>query len=150
MQIIFTKSNSILSKIIRSITKEDVSHTALLVDDKWVIHSNLLGVRIDYLYNFVTHCQIVDTVELPNNNFPLYKTLRKKQGSLYDFGAFLFLGLVLILRRFFPRFVQKRNLWQTTGMFLCTEWCTEIVDGKENSMLTPGQLRTLLQETYNG
>jgi hypothetical protein len=78
---------------------------------------------------------IIESVELPDNLEKVINLLAKYDGNFYDFGALFYLGL----RSLFP-FLPKANLWQTTGMFLCTEWITEVVDGKENSMITPHQL----------
>jgi len=132
MKVLFTSSNSPLSRLIRKITGEQVSHCALRVYD-CVIHSNLLGVHMEPFESF--NSSIIESVELPDNLEKVINLLAKYDGNFYDFGALFYLGL----RSLFP-FLPKANLWQTTGMFLCTEWITEVVDGKENSMITPHQL----------
>lgn len=60
---------------------------------------------------------------------------------MYDFGALFYLAL----RVLFP-WLPKKNLWQTSGMFLCTEWVTEVLEGEEDSMITPYKLFLRLKE----
>ena len=52
-------------------------------------------------------------------------------GHPYDFGALFYLAA----RRVCP-WLPKKNLWQCSGMFLCTEWVTRYLDGAEDSMKT--------------
>jgi len=63
------------------------------------------------------------------------------EGSMYDYGAFLYIGLKCLLP-----FLPKINLWQTTGMFLCTEWVQEVLGREIDSMITPYKLYELLSQ----
>ena len=66
MKISFTKNNSILSKLIRWVFDEPASHVIFSFDDdKWIIHSNLIGVNIRYYSAFMKSgsTKIVDTLE---------------------------------------------------------------------------------------
>ena len=135
MEILFTTTTSVLSNLIRRITKEPVSHCAIKIGE-FVVHSNLLGVRIDPYSKFIKKSKVVFQLSATTNNGLVHKTLEKYHGRPYDFFALLFLGL----RYIFPKLMPKQNLWETTGMFICTEFITQVVDGKEDHLITPYQL----------
>lgn len=136
MHIFFTRSKTPGSWLIRRVTGEDVSHCAACVG-KTVIHSTFEGLKIVSLEEFRALNEIVYSVHLPFT--PIRVDL--PQSSKYDFGAFFYLGLRLL----FP-FLPKKNLWQMTGMYLCTEFVSYLVSGKERSELTPKQLYHLLKK----
>ena len=144
MQILFTTSNSILSRLIRWSTGEPVSHCAISCGG-WVIHSNLFGVHVELPQTFSSHSQIIYSVDVPYSQDKLMTTLSKYDQAGYDFGALLYLGLQAILP-----FLPRKNLWQTTGMFLCTEWITEVLYGGEDHMITPYELYLRLSEREQG
>ena len=141
MQILFTRSNTILSKTICAITKEPVSHCALKVGP-FVIHSNLLGVRIVPYNVFASSHEIVYNINKIELNESIKTVLKECYGKPYDIGALIYLGL----RFLFPQLMPKQNLWQTTGMFLCTEFITKMIDMKEDSLITPYKLYLKLTE----
>lgn len=134
MQILFTTSNTLLSRAIRRQSGEPVSHCAIEFGG-WVIHSNLRGVNVEPLAVFASHSQIVYSVEIPFDLDRFMGTLSQCWGTGYDFGALLYLGARTVLP-----FLPKRNLWQCNGMFLCVEFITEILYGREESTMTPYQL----------
>lgn len=146
MKILFTKSQSPLSKAIRAITDEPVSHVALSFSFggfSLVVHSNLLGLHLESQGKFLQHAEIVHTLKLkiPEDSGPKLKELLEKyEYSLYDFGALFFIGISLFLRSKFRIPLPKSNLWQSSGMFLCTEWATQYIDGTSDSMITPYKL----------
>lgn len=140
MEIIFTKNNTVLSRLIRYLTKEPVSHCAIR-DTDYIIHSNLLGINISRLEDF--HSEVLYSVEIPYDPEKLATSVEKYEGRMYDFGALLYLGLRCIFKG-----LPKQNLWQCSGMFLCTEWVTQVLDGKEVSDITPYQLYLELKEKY--
>lgn len=134
MRILFTKSNSLFSRIIRKVTGEPVSHCAI-ASNGYVIHSNLQGVIIETEDYFEAHSQIVYSVEIEDCMDRVTKLLATESHAMYDIGAILYLGV----RYLFP-WLPKKNLWQSSGMYLCTEWVTTVVNEKTDSMITPYQL----------
>lgn len=150
IEIAFTYSNKWFSKTIRNITKEDISHVVIIIDNTWVLHSNLLGVQVQHIDHFLKSSFIRDRIKIDRDEKEVIATFAKYEGSGYDIGAMLFLGISIKMRATFPKFTPKQNLWQTTGMFLCTEFLSSIIEQKENGMLTPGQLRTNLKGLSNG
>jgi len=137
MYLLFTRSNSIMSRLIRSVTGEPVSHVAVSYGDL-VIHSNLLGVRQEFLSTFTKHSTVVYSLEV-SGNIDVWEKLKQYEGSTYDFGALFYLLLlhVPVIRSILP---SNKNLWQSTSMFLCTEWAITVTDGEEDSVITPYQL----------
>ena len=146
MKIIFTRSDKKFSKMIIDITEEPVSHCAILIDNAWVIHSNLLGVHVEHISTFTKASHILYSVDVPD--MPVDKILSNCSYGTYDYGAFIFLGGSLLLRKYFKNIMPKQNLWQTTGMFLCTEWITKNLADKEDGMITPYQLYLKLLDKY--
>lgn len=159
MRILFTKSDTILSKLIRNVTEEPISHCALEFNFsscyRYVVHSNIKGLHKEPLCSFKETSEVVFALERKENNFfqdvndfwKLQRLLEKYPKAPYDFGAFLFLGASLFLRDRLNLPLPKSNLWQSSGMFLCTEWVSEFVNEKDDSMVTPYQLYLEIKDT---
>ncbi len=141
MEILFTTTDFISSELIREVTGEPVSHCAIKYND-FVIHSNFKGVVIEPYSYFLEKNEIKYKIDIPDNLSRLKHITDLYYGKLYDFGALFYLGFRLILPDLFP----KKNLWQATGMFLCTEFITEFIDEKEDSLITPYKLYLRLKE----
>ncbi len=140
MRILFTKSDSILSKVIRAVTKEPVSHCAIECSG-WIIHSNLYGVHVELPQNFLNHSEIMYSVEIPFDPNKVMATLAKDEFKFWDIGAALYIGL----RCWLP-FLPKKNLWQSSDMYLCTEWVMDALEEVPDPMITPYQLYLKLKE----
>ena len=145
MEVLFTRNSSLMSRLIRSVTREEVSHCGILVGD-YVIHSNLLGVQCELLSDFEDKSEIVYRVSLEEPKDLTDRLVRVFQlrGRFYDFGALLFVGISLLLRSKLGIPLPKSNLWANTGMYLCTELVTDIVYAREDAMLTPSGLYSKL------
>lgn len=134
MEILFTRNSMPLSRLIRYVTGEPVSHCALLWDGLVVTHMTLEGFRVTAYGSFADGQEIIYRV--PVEQTMLTGDFFKKYGrARYDYGALLYLGLRAVLP-----FLPKANLWQTTGMFLCTEFVTQSLYGEEDSLITPYKL----------
>src|SRR5690606_29383593 len=107
-------------------TREPVSHVAIEVYRSFIIHSNLKGVSIDWGDNFRKSNRILFELESVTRMDHLNKlnNLMDNVDSNYDYGALLYLGLKLLLKKVGIN-LPKKNLWQTTGMYMCTEWVTK-------------------------
>jgi hypothetical protein len=152
MNILFTKGDSSLSQLICYVTDEPVSHVAL--DFGWfIVHSNLRGLHLTWGPSFRARTEVVFVLERTDVSDNLLdmnrldRLLTKYEFSWYDFGALLFLGLSFAARKYLKLPLPKSNLWQTSGMFLCTEWATDYLTGKENSLITPYKLYRELKST---
>lgn len=145
MIILFTRNNTVLSRIIRGITGEEVSHCAICISD-YVIHINLLGLQVQHVVDFSQNNIVVDSIPIhgpaPADIAELLEKLVGNGRMGYDYLGLLYLGLRYLL----PGLVPKQNLWQVSGMFLCTEFVTNFLDGREASTTTPGQLALYLKD----
>jgi hypothetical protein len=145
IQLLFTTSDKPLSRVIRWATGECCSHVAILVSEEhWglsVVHANWKGVHVEPLNTFLDENKIIHSVDIPENIGNLRRLqgiLRKRQGSMYDLGALLFVGIALFCRKALGlRKWPKQNLWQVTGMYMCTEFVTEYLYGSADAMITP-------------
>jgi hypothetical protein len=135
MEVLFTKSDKLMSQIITGVTHEPVSHCAIHYAGI-VAHSSVNGVELVPYSIFKRDYNIVLRVELDTRPGKLLDTLDRTWGHGYDIPALLFLGL----RYLAPCFVPKQNLWAVSGMYICTEFVTDVVDQKVDSMCTPYQL----------
>lgn len=133
------------SKLVQKVLGEEASHIALRVG-RFVIHSNIRGLHIEPLSHFLVNNKIADRISIKADKVLLEKLLDERWGSCYDYGAFLFMGLSFLARRYLRLPLPKRNLWQTSGMYLCTGWVSKYYFGRELEMLTPLGLVNLVRE----
>lgn len=149
MTIAFTKSSSILSKLIRWCFDEPVSHVVFVFDSKFVIHSNLLGVQFNWLKTFKKHNEIIIKkdfeLSLDKEEEVYQGLLEKHDQEVYDFRAFLYFGYRALCYKFFKTPMPKTNKRNGSG-YLCTEmygtlpeWLVPKID-KDLSITTPYQL----------
>lgn len=124
MKILFTRGSSIFSHYIRKGTGEPVSHVAFSFDDKFVIHSNLLGVHLQWHKSFLSSCQVVAYAQydfcLPDEEEIFQGILDAYDGSAYDFGALLYFSKRMLEYRLFDRPLPPKNKWGSDRAFLCT------------------------------
>jgi len=144
--IVASKGSSWWSRLICwTLGNEPVSHISIL-HTPYVYHSDLLGVRRERRANYFARQVTTHVLRVPEF-VDIELKYREHQHSWYDIGACLFLGLSFLARRYMKVPLPKSNLWQTTGMFMCTEWVTEGL-GEVDSMITPWQLFKKLEEVY--
>lgn len=133
MIIIFTTSKYPTSWIIRKLTGDECSHCAVYIPEtNEVIHVNFLGLQVEPLDKFKKTNSIKHIVNIDGPIKSKQDLVNKYKDVKYDFLGLLYSGLRIIFR-----FMPKVNLWQTTGMLLCTEFITEIVSEEEDSLITP-------------
>lgn len=138
LQLYFTKSNKIGSKIIRWVTGEPCSHVAIQINDYFVAHMTLGGFRIEHIEQFSEHLTIVSRIALDYPHEILMQQLGAYRSPGYDFKAILWLGCALLMRRLTGyRFNIKRNPWQDPHRFDCTEFATWLLDKRSDSVITP-------------
>lgn len=144
MSVLVTYGQNPLSWLIRKLTKEPASHIAIRWDD-WVLHSNLKGVQWTPYSEF--KATVLDEIPIPEELPRLLAfSARHVDHGRYDFGGLLYCGLRLSLRHIGIR-LPKKNLWQMTGMFACTELVSEYQYGVEDANITPTKLGEKLRNT---
>lgn len=134
VKILFTTSVWPTSSLIRWVTGDDCSHCVLYQDGE-VIHSSFKGVVRQPVREFLKTNKVLHAVGVKGLDIDLKVLEEKYKDSGYDYGALFYLAL----RAAFP-LVPKVNLWQTSGMFLCTEFLTHVIKEEEDSLITPHQL----------
>lgn len=139
MKILFTKSNNIVSKIIRYVLNEPVSHVVLQFENGMIIHSDFLGVSIQWqkeyfsrkikneaLYSIEYNCEVSDE--------ELIKIIMDSVASKpYDFKAVSYFTLCSLLHKFTGIRIT-RNEWNNKNEYICTEM-VELLPGKIQSVL---------------
>jgi hypothetical protein len=141
--VLFTRNNLIESKLIRAVTGEEVSHCAILLNNTGVIHATSTGSAVIPFSEFKKVHTLVHFVAIPKDAAIRVDFAKDKS---YDWGAFLYLGLHFILRKVGIR-LPKKDLWQTSGMYLCTELVSKALLAKETE-LTPMGLYHKLRSIY--
>lgn len=153
MEILFTSRPSMpVSKLILELTGESVSHTVIRNGD-FIYQSSFAGVEQvqaeDFLSKYTVGCTIRPSDDRLNEDLVerLIERVVALKGALYDFPGLLYLGLRYSLFSAFKCKLPKKNLWQLSGMYLCTEFVEDIIDIKSDSMITPHKLYLKLKES---
>lgn len=149
VSVLFTsRVNSWATHLIMWATGEPFSHVAIRYGD-FVVHSTFKGgLNVESYYHFIKNNSIYDEIEVSGDANTLLQLLGEHEKSTYDIGAFFFLGLSLLARKYLKIPLPKSNLWQATGMFLCSGWVTKYLNQKENDMATPGDIYNALGGPY--
>lgn len=146
MDTLFTiKPGAPLSKMILKLTGDPVSHTAIH-HQGYVYHSNYKGVNRVPLKEFTDEYIIKLCLRPTDERFDdmmvsrLIRRFPLLGGTLYDIPALAYMGARFFLKDVFGISIPKKNLWQVSGMYLCTEFVTDITSEEVDSELTPYQL----------
>lgn len=119
-----TKNHSILSKLIRELTGEPASHCILIIDNKMVFHTNLIGPHPEWLASFLETNEVVDhaTFELSLEQEEQIWTnvIQSGRKRKYDISALFSTGLKLILKKIGID-VDVSNM-QSNVKDHCVEW----------------------------
>lgn len=154
MRVLFTRSNLLGSKIIRSLTGEDISHVALEMDGI-VIHARFDGVEIEGLPHFLEHNEIVRAYSVVGDNRKRFWEAMLLEGSKYDYKAFFSIGLRLILRKSLGIVIPSLSDWAIRRQYICTEFVDTILHicntggdtiTESNRHITPGELEAELRD----
>ena len=158
MKIIETKSHSILSILIRWAFNSKGSHILFSFDnDRWVVHSNLLGVNIRLFKNFMVGCTVVELIEyqldLELEEAIFQALLEQTSEDSYDYPGFAYFIWRALLFKAFNIPLPKRNAWGKANMEICTEmigrlprWITNIPDDIDLGITTPDKAMAILRE----
>lgn len=143
LQIIFTSSDNFVGRAIKYLTGEPYTHVALRLGDE-VLHSSLKGVETTTWTEFKSTRKVEASLFV--NPQPTEPSARfasifaEYEGSGYDYRALLWLGARYAFKKYLGISIPKVNLWGITGMYTCTEFVTDVLDGEEDSLITPYQL----------
>lgn len=144
IMILFTKSKRIGSRLICWVTDEPVSHVAVMPVDGVVAHMSFSGYKLELLEEFKETHDLVyyNAVEFDRYEaLAIISKLRKKGLRFYDYPAILYLGTIKLVNKLLgTNFPINRNKLQTRGFMMCTEFATQLLQGSENSVITPYEL----------
>lgn len=132
MKLIYTKSKQPLSVLIRGALKEPVSHFAIVFDNGFVFHSNLLGVHPQWFSTFKKNVEIVFELEYncgqEKEEESWLKIVTKYDGRSWDFKAAFYWGYRLVLKWAFGCELPAKNKWASSDDVLCTEMAETLPD----------------------
>ena len=124
MKILFTKSSSPVSKLIRWIFNEPISHLAIEMDERIVYHSNLIGVHLNWASRFRAHCEVVFEINIPmklEQEELVYQRAIPLEGSSWDWTAGFWLFYRGLLFKWFKKPMPKYNPWSRKQRLFCHE-----------------------------
>jgi len=139
-QLVFTTRDTFVSKAIRYITEEPVSHVAIRCNNIVVHSTGKGGVEETTWDEFQERYTMVSQAEVQANKQQVRGVVEQYKNARYDYPALLWLGARYLMKKYLRINIPKVNLWQITGMFTCTEFVTKVIDGEEDSLITPYQL----------
>jgi hypothetical protein len=143
--VIFVRSSSLTSWLIRKITHSLYSHCAIVLSDNFLIESDLfrpVKVRKNKYKQFkVVHLNITDKERLDFTSFLLDQT-----GRQYDYKRIFGIFLYLI------GFTKNRNLWNDFNKDICNEFLvrgftylnSDNIPKEVLSAITPSDLANVL------
>lgn len=135
MKLVWTKSNLILSVLIRWGLDVDCSHFILVFESPGgglCFESNLLGTHPKFWKNDQKTLTIVHEldVKLPveTENKVWDVVVDKYDGKPYDYGAFVYFAWRAILKKIFKIPMPAKNKLEKSGTYLCDEVYQALVD----------------------
>lgn len=153
MEILFTSRPAMpVSKLILDLTGETVSHTVIRNGD-YIYQSSFAGVEQvhtkDFLSEYTVGYSLIPSEDRLTDALVerLIERVVALRGNPYDFPSLLYLGLRYSLLNVFKLDLPQKNLWQISGMYLCTEFVEDVIDIKSDSMITPYKLYLKLKSS---
>lgn len=165
MKLVFTKSDKLLSVVIRKVTGQCCSHFLFVFDNGLAFEANLLGTRPVFwktdMPNYTIMHQVTIPVHADIEKIVWDEVINKYSDKKYDYPGFFYVGLWLIYQAFMRKVFKhqikmpERNKWSRPGSYFCDELYDAIgdlgVDDLPNlkvsgSMKTPHDLAHELME----
>lgn len=156
IRLLWTRSGLPASRLIRSLSGEDVSHFAIEIDGRYVFHSNFYGAHLKWRSTFVKHVEVIHQIEMPltpeQEELIYLELINRFDEQTYDWGAFAYLSWRLVLHRFLGKEPPTRNIWSSSRGLLCTELarCLAVVGLTlpELDTVLPGRLYSMVKDHY--
>lgn len=140
MEIIFTRQDGVVSRLIRKLTGETVSHVAFIYMGN-VYHSNHKGATICSLTKFKEDSEIVYRLKLPRKyELCFHYQFARLEGSNYDLPAALYAGWRIFLNRYFKVGYPPVNKFNFKEAYMCTELAQKVLKIDVDSFITPHAL----------
>ena len=159
MKLIWTRSKSPLSVLIRWALGTDCSHFAFVFNSPsggLMFEANLLGTHPRFFKNALKHMEVVHQidVELPlAMEDKVWDTIVDElDGKGYDFKAFIYFSWRALLLKIFKRPLPDKNKWQDPSRPLCVAIVNavqhigiKLPDDFDPEMRSPHDLLTMIE-----
>ena len=123
MTILGVNSPLTMSSVIRWALGSSCSHIAILFDDKWVIHSSVLGVETNWYNTFMKHHSVVlwrsYDLSLEEEEAIYRDILDKYDDFSYDWSGAAYFGFRALLNKLFKIPLPKSNPSKSKSGLLC-------------------------------
>lgn len=128
MKLIWTKTNTPFSAMIRFLTGDDCSHFAFVFESRssgLMFESNLLGTHPKFYQTALKHCTVVHEMNVPlsiEEEDEVWDTIVEKYDNKpYDYLGAFYLGIRRFLTRVFGFKKMSVNVLAKRGSFFCNE-----------------------------
>ena len=159
MKLLWTKSSTPLSVLIRSVTGEPCSHFSFVFESAakgLMFESNLFGTHPAFLQTAMKNHTIVHEKALPitieQEDLLWDVIVQKYDAKSYDFGGALYLGKAKLENRAFKTPIPIINAWASDDKYFCEEIVEilQLIPGfpkiENPSMKTPEDLWQTLKD----
>lgn len=153
----FSTTNRLVSRLIRWITKAQVSHTFLIVElygQSWAVGAEFNGLVMIPMKKFQAKNIIKAVCRVPELTDEKLSVLMGSLGEAYDFGG-LFGGIFPQIGRWFKR--KWKNPWNNRKALFCSEFVVQALQlaglpGAETlcpTTTTPQEIKDFLLRHHN-
>jgi hypothetical protein len=105
-----------------------------------------MGVEVTHWRSFEKKYRI--DAELIHSGYPMRididQVIDNYDGLPYDFGGLVYLGLYYFVRNRLGFEIPGGNYWASKRHYMCTEFASQVLESKQESMVSPGDLEQLL------
>lgn len=161
MKLIWTKTNTPFSAMIRFLTGDDCSHFAFVFTSKvsgLMFESNLLGTHPKFYKTALKHCTVIHEIDVPlsiEEEDEIWDLIVEKYDNKpYDFLGAFYLGIRRFFTRVFGSRPMTRNLLADKNSFFCNELYEILCHIPEfpvidvsGGMITPHDLFVAIEES---
>jgi len=157
MKLLYTKCDTIISRLVRWALDEPISHVAAVTACGIVFHSELTGVKITSLSAYIRDNEVVYSQRIALTDEPrvIHDLVEEIAHRRYDISAMLYLGFRAILRKLCGLPLGNKNRLNKSHRFICTEiikyidneTLQEQIKDVDLSMISPYHLYLLLERS---
>jgi hypothetical protein len=154
IQIGFSRTNTIPSRLIRWITKSEVSHTYIKLDDDFlglplILHVDWPGAVIVSESEFLKENEKVEEYEIESEKFrPAIKKNLIFLGKKYDYWNLIAWGIAILFRRTFKK--KEHNRIEDPKKLICVDFVLRITNAAQITDLPLGEMTPkMLRDRFN-
>lgn len=154
MKLLFTKNNTIFSKLIRYGLKEPVSHVVLQFNNGTIIHSDSFGVSIQWSNDYLKKNKVLFSIDYKVNVSDeeiIEHIMNNVASRSYDFAAVMYFTWSVLLYKISGKW-KTHNEWNDKNNYMCTEMVQllpgkiqDVLEGYDLSITSPYKLYNILK-----